>query len=361
MRRILWTAVVTLAMLLPGHSFADKKKKKDEDFTQVIPLPRDPPAAIAAQTSHLEFVVSPLTSKGLLTPQLREGLKAILPKNKGQIVRLRAFVAGTGDLRTVQRLVIEVLTEKKLDLPVFSVIQVGGLPELGAQVVLEATIAERKTVNPNGLAFFSGQAAPKPEKSLGQLQTAVKAAGLGGSDVARVTCFMSSLDGVGSFRTSLAAAFPQAALNLVQLQRAAVEELTECEAVGRLNAPAAGGIRMLNPEGLTKSPNYSQIALISTPKVLFTGEQLAFQSQESDVRLAFDRLGKTLEGGGASYKDVVMMHTYSLGRSITERIRAVRFDYLDKTRPPASTLLQFEGLPSMDASFGLDVIAALAK
>ena len=40
-----------------------------------------------------------------------------------------------------------------------------------------------------------------------------------------------------------------------------------------------------------------------------------------------------------------------------DKIRAIRFEFLDKTKPPASTMLLFEGLPAMDASFALEVIA----
>jgi hypothetical protein len=35
----------------------------------------------------------------------------------------------------------------------------------------------------------------------------------------------------------------------------------------------------------------------------------------------------------------------------------VRAGYYSATNPPASTLLPFEGLPSLDASFGVDVVA----
>ena len=39
------------------------------------------------------------------------------------------------------------------------------------------------------------------------------------------------------------------------------------------------------------------------------------------------------------------------------KVRAIRFEFYDKSKPPASTLLLFEGLPSLDASFGVDVVA----
>jgi enamine deaminase RidA (YjgF/YER057c/UK114 family) len=36
----------------------------------------------------------------------------------------------------------------------------------------------------------------------------------------------------------------------------------------------------------------------------------------------------------------------------------VRFDYYDRSHPPASTLLLFEGLPSLDATVAIEVAAA---
>jgi hypothetical protein len=39
----------------------------------------------------------------------------------------------------------------------------------------------------------------------------------------------------------------------------------------------------------------------------------------------------------------------------------VRFEFYDRSQPPASTMLLFEGLPSLDASFGVEVIAVAAE
>jgi hypothetical protein len=40
-------------------------------------------------------------------------------------------------------------------------------------------------------------------------------------------------------------------------------------------------------------------------------------------------------------------------------VRQVRPEFYRKDSPPASTMLAFEGLPSLDASFGIEVMAAL--
>ena len=38
-------------------------------------------------------------------------------------------------------------------------------------------------------------------------------------------------------------------------------------------------------------------------------------------------------------------------------VRKVRFEFYDRARPPASTLLLFDGLPVSGAPFAVDVIA----
>src|SRR5437763_12827086 len=109
------------------------KKKKPEEITQTLELPKDPPATITAETSRLVFHVSPLSAKGLLSQQVRDALKALLKSTGGAtVVKLRAFVAGSGDLRRVPAIVSETFALKHLPLPAGRVIQVGALPLEGA-------------------------------------------------------------------------------------------------------------------------------------------------------------------------------------------------------------------------------------
>ena len=54
-----------------------------------------------------------------------------------------------------------------------------------------------------------------------------------------------------------------------------------------------------------------------------------------------------------------MTSVYPLSEASANLVRKVRFEYLDQARPPASTMLLFEGLPSMDASFAVDVVAVV--
>jgi len=336
-----------------------QKKKKDADATQTLPPPKELPSAVTADTDRLAFGVSPLIGKGLLSQQTREALKALLRTNHGTIVKLRAFVAGSGDLRRVGELVGETFTEKHMALPVLSVVQVGALPMEGAQVVLESVEVDKRVVNPHGVAFLAGQNAASVAQSLARLKIALRGGGMDSEDALRVTCFVSSLEEQRDTHQLMTAAFPGAVLNYVQMQREPVMPAAECEAVARLRGAISGPVTFFNPADLDKSPNYSQLALVKSPKLVITGTQLAFGSQEGDIKLAFDRLQRVLSSSNARFDQVVMSHTYVTSTAIIPRVRTVRAGYYSSATPPASTLLPFEGLPSLDASFAVDVIAAL--
>lgn len=350
---------------------AEPKKKEPEEPTQVLDLPKEPPASVVAESARLGYHVTPLTPQGLLSQQVRQALRALLAQVRGaQIVKLRAFVAGTGDLRRVQAVVSETFTERRLPLPALTVVQVGALPLAGAQVVMEAVTQERRTVNPHGLAWISAQGASAPdplappgpllEKSLHGLRTAVRAAGSDEENVLRVTCFIASFDDWSHLRQQTARAFPRAALNLLQPQRAPTRALVECEAVARLKSPPPAPLQLLNPTELPRSEHYSQIALVGPVRLVLTGAQLGFRATEEDVRLAFQRLGRTLQEAGASFQQVAMSHLYPLSGATGELLRRVRAEFYDRRIPPASTMLSFEGLPSLDASFGVDVVAVMS-
>ncbi len=332
-----------------------KKQKKEEE--QTLPPVRELPNTVVAETSRLAFEVSPLSAKGLLSQQTRDALKILLRSNRGTIVKLRAFVAGSGDLRRVGELTAEAFTEKHQPLPVLSVIQAGALPLTGAQIVIEATETEKRTVNPNGIAFISGQEAGNMTESLDRLKTALRAAGLEPADALRVTCFVSSLDDEKSAPVLLSGNFPNASVNYVQMQREPVSPAAECEAVARLRAAPSQAVTFLNPPDLEKSPNHSQVALVSSPKLVLTGMQLAFGTQDSDLKLAFERLGKAMSSDATGFDDVVMSHLYLTSGELLRQLRAVRAGFYNMKHLPPTTLLPFEGLPSLDAQLGLEVVA----
>jgi enamine deaminase RidA (YjgF/YER057c/UK114 family) len=362
------TAALVLAASLAGWP-QRKKDREKEPVTETLELPPELPSAVVGETSRLVFDVAPITTQGLLSRQVRDSLKALFRSSRrGRILKLRAFVAGSGDLRRVQDVVAETFADRKLPLPALSVVQVGALPAVGAQVLLEAVVESRKVVNPHGIAFISGQVAASAEptlhvaplvsESLAKVRTAVESLGATPADVLRLTCYASSLDDGPAIHQRMFEAFRTAALAYMQLRREYTRGSVECEAVVRLPKPVGEPIRFLNPDGLEKVPHRSQIALIGAERVVLTGTQMAFRHQDADVRLAFERLGKVLAESGASYSGVAQASFYPISMALADKIWTLGFEFIDKSRPPASTMAEFEGLPSLDASFAIDVVAA---
>jgi enamine deaminase RidA (YjgF/YER057c/UK114 family) len=360
--------LVALVCGLAIAAWPGEQKKKKEEETQTLQLPRELPNAVVGDTRRLTFHVTPLSSKGLLSQQIRDALKALSHETGANtVLKIRAFVAGSGDVRRVRDLVSEVFTDRRQPLPALSLIQAGGLPLEGAQVVLEAIAAGKKEVHPYGLAFLSARVAasdnpldpvaPLTAKSLAALRQAVQAAGSEPAGVVRVTCFLSSLESLAATRKLVEAEYPRAALDYVQTQRAPIRALAACEAVARLRGDAGARLRLVNAEGLPPQPGESQIALVGAARVVLTGAQVSFGFEEQDARLAFGRLQKVLEQAGVSARDVAFAHYYPLSSGIADQVRSVRSEFFGAAHPPAGALLLFEGLPSMDAGFAVDVVA----
>src|SRR5262249_57979574 len=123
--------------------------------------------------------------------------------------------------------------------------------------------------------------------------------------------------------------YRHAALNIVQLQRSPFRGVVECEAVARATRKTGSPVEFQNPPGLTASPNFSQLALVSAPRLVLTGAQISYGYQDADARQAFQRLSKALDQGGSSIKDVIFSSVYPLSASLAEQVRRVRFEFFD--------------------------------
>jgi enamine deaminase RidA (YjgF/YER057c/UK114 family) len=343
------------------------QKKKKEDETQTLQLPRELPAAVEGDSRRLVFYVTPLSAKGLLSQQIRDAVKALDHRaGNDTVLKIRAFVAGPGDVRRVRDLVSELFTDRKKPLPSLSLIRSGGLPLEGSQVELEAIAETRKPVNPHGLAFLSAQTAtsespldpvePLVTRSLLSLNKEVVAAGVAMDDVVRVTCFVSSLENLAASRALVEREYPHAAADYIQPQRAPARAMASCEAVARLSADP-GTARTASSPGLAEEAGQAQVALVGAERVVLTGTQVSFGFELKDAHLALERLQRELEQAGTSMRNVVFAHYYPLARPIAAQVRVVRRDFFDAAHPPAGSMLLFEGLTSMDAGFAVDVVA----
>ncbi len=329
-------------------------KKKDE--TQVLELPKEPPLAVAAETRRLVFHTSPLSAKGLLSQQTKDAIKAVLKINNGAtVVKIRAFVAGRGDMRRVPSMVSETFTEKKLPLPAVSVVQVGGLPLEGAQVVLETIAVAKKETNPSGVLFVGGQlasvpAAMEPTMPLAQKSLEALDGKLEGAEPLRVTCFTSSLEEAPKLSALLASRYPNAATDVVEVQRAIAHSAVECEGTARLTKPGPFTVEYRKGGGAVA---------VAAFQIAFTGTQIAFGLEEKDARLAFQRLDKALQPLGTSTKQTLTASIYPLSQSIADYLGGLLKDVFPPPESPALTMIPFEGLPSLDASFAADVAAVI--
>jgi enamine deaminase RidA (YjgF/YER057c/UK114 family) len=338
------------------------KKKKPEDITQTLELPKDPPSVTTAEVRRMIFRVTPLSAKGLLSAQTRDAVKSLLKLTAGEnVVRIRAFVAGSGDLRRVPQIVSEVFTEHKMALPAVSVVQAGGLPLPGAQVLLESVSTSKKNETaPSGVLFVTARLAERPELSdnvaplakqaLEQFDAAVVKGG--GSAVLRVTCYASTLADAGTVSAMIAAEYPQAAIALVQPRREHASSTVSCEGIAKLAAPVSGVAMVKDGDNVVG-------AAVSVPTVALTGTLVSYGFEDRNARLAFDRMNKVLEPVKASWKSVVEVRFYPLAPSIVKQIARVRDEFLDHGHPPAISMAPIEGLPSIDASFAMDAIAVV--
>jgi enamine deaminase RidA (YjgF/YER057c/UK114 family) len=258
----------------------------------------------------------------------------------------------------VRDLVSEVFNDRHLPLPALSLIQSGGLPLEGAQVVLEGIAAAKKEVNPQGLVFLSAPVAtsenpldpvaPLAAKSLEGLKEALSSAGSEPADVVRVTCFLSSLDNLAATRKLVEADYARAALNYVQTQRLPSRAVAACEAVARLRRDTGTRVEFEPKEGEPRA------ALVAANHVVLTGTQVSYGYQEANSRLALERLQKALEASGVTGRDVAFAHYYPLAEPIAAQVRRLRASFFGN---PAGSLVLFEGLPGMDAGFAVDVVA----
>ncbi len=348
-RRTPLLALIALALLgiRPFSSpAAEPQKRKDiEPKSQVLPLPPQPPMALKADTESLDFHLSPLLKTGGLAAQIHQSLSDLIRDTHGEtIVKLRAFVAGAGDARRVEAEVSRLFTERKLPLPVLTVLQVGALGDEAAKVVIEAVVATHRVTNPNGLAFFAGQSGDSLSAALAKVKESARALSVPPESILTTTCFTSRLDNFESLRAGIAESFPHANVNLVQAVRDPANDASTCQAIGQLSKSPGDGLVVLSRERRT--------ALVSAKQLVLTGLQLSFGSFLDDAHEAFVRLQRSataLDGVEAP----VEVNVFSLdpsGGSALQKTTAV---------PPSTFSAQMiEGLPSVDATAGIEAVLA---
>lgn len=339
--------IVTIALVSAVFSAGlhAQRHKNEEPKPQVLPLPPEPPMALKAATESLDFHISPLLKTGGLAAQIRQSLNDLIRDTKGEtIVRLRAFVAGAGDARQVRAEVGQLFTEHKLPLPVLTVLQVAALGDDAAQVVIEAVVSTRRTLNPSGLAFIAGQEGGTLQDALQKLKDSAATASVSPDHVLTATCFTGLLDGESGVRSMVRNMFPNTAFNVVQAIRDPANEDSMCEATGQ-PSQTPGDAQVL----LLKQP---RVAIVTSHELVFTGLQLSFGNYLDDAHEAVVRLERSASAFG-SVEAPVQVNVFALDASAGSALRKT-------TTVPLSvfTVQTAEGMPSIDATAGMEAIFA---
>jgi hypothetical protein len=277
------------------------------------------PPAVTGVTSQLVFHVSPLSSKGLLSQQVEDAIKALDKANgNATFLKLRAFVAGNGDLRRVQAIVTEVFTARKWPLPALTTIQVGSLLKDGVQVVIESISEEKRPVNTSGLAFV-----PAVDAASGAEAVANIAKSIGNSTLLRLTCFADSLAEAEAARDAAARQLSKVAGVFVQSTRYTLGSRVACQAVAA-NGP------------------------VKSARVILTGAQITFGEGDAELQQAFDRMEKAVLSMNAHSSKAAQINVYSTSKALADKGKAL-------TSVP-STALFVEGLSAPDATLAVEAV-----
>jgi len=338
-------AAATLLLVSAALANHQQKRKNEEPKSQVAPLPPEPPMALASDTDGLDFHISRLQKTGGLSAQIRQSLNDLIRDTRGEtIVKLRAFVAGSGDARRVQAYVTDLFTEHKLPLPTISILQVGALGEEAAQVVIEAVVSTHKTVNPNGLAFFYGQKGGSLTKALARLKESTQEVAVDPARVLACTCFTSRIDSFDAAAGAIRAIFPNTEVNVVQAVRDPANDASTCEAIAQLTqAPHEGPVVLVD---------FAHATLVHSPQLIFTGLQLTFGNFLDDAHEAFSRLQKD----AASLHRIqtpVEVNAFALDNYAASALRKTV-----SLAPGTFTVQNIQGLPAVDAVAGIEAVLA---
>jgi enamine deaminase RidA (YjgF/YER057c/UK114 family) len=106
------------------------------------------------------------------------------------------------------------------------------------------------------------------------------------------------------------------------------------------------------PEGLAPGPGYSH-AVTGRGRWIATAGQVALDDAgqlvgpddpQAQTRQVFANLSRALNAAGAGFPDVIKLNYYVTDITMLPAVRAIRDEYVDTARPPASTAVQVAAL-----------------
>lgn len=299
-------------------------------------------------TREVRFQVAPVETAGSLAEQAKQAKKAI----KGKVYRYRAFVGPEEDTAPLKEI---------LKAPALAIVRVSALPLEGAKIVLEAVTGGGN--NPQGMVHISGQGAsrnehmtriqPIVEETYKNLDTALAAAAVTPADVMQITCYLSTYTDLPGIQALTEKRYPSSVNSYLLVPVPATRGFVECEATAR----ATKIIGYINPEGLSKSPNFTHVVGLHSPRIAWSGLIEAKNCSKQGITEMFQRLDASMKKLGAAVDQTAMSYLYPNSEEGTKLTRDIRFDFYRRSHPPASTLITFAGVGDKNACTAVEVSA----
>jgi enamine deaminase RidA (YjgF/YER057c/UK114 family) len=121
-----------------------------------------------------------------------------------------------------------------------------------------------------------------------------------------------------------------------------------------------------SPDDLSTPNGYSHVVGVPTGRLVLTSGQIAMdpdgtvpEGWAAQTRLVFENLGRALAAQGAGWTDVVKLTYFVTSVDDVATVRSVRDEFVDTSRPPASSLVQVAGLVRPDLLLEVEAVAWL--
>jgi reactive intermediate/imine deaminase len=124
--------------------------------------------------------------------------------------------------------------------------------------------------------------------------------------------------------------------------------------------------RFLSPETMSPPFGYSHVVDAPAGRIIYISGQVPLDTDgelvgegdfEAQARQVFANLSAALEATGAGWSDVVKLNYFLTEIGELGTVRAIRDEYVDTERPPASTLVQVSGLFRPEAMVEIEAVA----
>lgn len=123
-----------------------------------------------------------------------------------------------------------------------------------------------------------------------------------------------------------------------------------------------------SPDRLAAAPGYSHVVSIPSGRLVWTSGQIAMDADgsvvatgdwEGQARAVFQNVTTALDSAAAGWSDVVKLTFFVVDVAELATIRAVRDEFIDRSRPPTSSLVQVAGLIHPDLLLEVEAVAWL--